>query len=109
MVAKRKPSKTGQKANSAASTKSPNRSGGMADQIAIEAGHPHDHESGEPGDGSGRVEYVGPSHHNDIRIDPNIIEGQSGYEESGSSEIIAKERLIETSKQTTHSKAERSR
>jgi len=105
-----KRSKNMRKTNSKGPVKSPKqgRRAGKTDIEGMPVANPDaDSESGEPGGGRGRVEYVGPSRQKDIRIDPDIIEGHSGYEESGFSEIIPQERLIKTSKKTTRSKDER--
>jgi hypothetical protein len=50
-------------------------------------------DSGLPGGGAGRRDVVEPIPDNIRRVDPNIVEGQPGYEESGDSEIIPRERL----------------
>jgi hypothetical protein len=49
-------------------------------------------ETGVPGCGQGRVDVTGivPE---DIHVDPYITEGQPGYQESGSSEVIPNDRL----------------
>jgi hypothetical protein len=52
------------------------------------------HQGGVP---AGRVDVVGPVPEG-IRIDPEITEGHPGYEESGDSEIIPRERF--TSRKT---------
>jgi hypothetical protein len=49
-------------------------------------------ESGYPGGGQGRRDVTGHLPEN-IHVDPYITEGQEGYEDSGSSEIIPTERL----------------
>jgi hypothetical protein len=43
-------------------------------------------ESGRPGGGQGRVDATGVVNE-DVRIDPDIMEGQPGYDESGDSEM----------------------
>jgi hypothetical protein len=44
-------------------------------------------DSGQPGGGQGRVDLTGTMPP-DIKVDPYITEGHSGYQESGDSEII---------------------
>jgi hypothetical protein len=56
-------------------------------------------ESGQPGDGAGRVDIVGkvPS---DIRVDSELTEGHPGYDETGPSEIIPVERMLDAEPST---------
>jgi hypothetical protein len=44
------------------------------------------HDRGQPGGGQGRVD-IAANIADDVRVDPNITEGHSGYDESGASEI----------------------
>ena len=50
-----------------------------------------DADTGQPGGGKGRIDVTGVLP-DDIRVDPNVTEGQPGYEESGDSEIRVKEK-----------------
>ena len=54
----------------------------------------HRSDQGQPGGGAGRVDIPGklPS---EIRVDPFITEGHSGFDESGLSEISPVERSVE--------------
>ena len=47
-------------------------------------------ETGQAGGGQGRVDVTGIVPEG-IRVDPNLTEGHSGYEESGDSEVIPPE------------------
>jgi hypothetical protein len=49
-------------------------------------------ESGVPGGGEGRVDNTGVMPEG-VHVDPNLTEGQPGYQESGGSEIIPDQRL----------------
>ena len=49
-------------------------------------------DTGQPGGGQGRVDVTGTMPEG-IRVDPDITEGQPGYQESGESEIIPTERV----------------
>jgi hypothetical protein len=47
---------------------------------------------GEPGGGQGRVDITGVTPP-DIRVDPDLTEGHSGYDENGPSEILPPQRF----------------
>lgn len=61
-------------------------------------------DSGQLGGGQGRIDVTGiiPER---IRVDPDITEGQPGYEESGDSETIPPERLAGGGSTAEESKA----
>jgi len=67
-------------------------SSGLIQALPAPQADPHS-ESGEPGGGRGRLDNVSGSPQRGVRIDPDIMEGRPGYEESGTSEIIPAERL----------------
>jgi len=48
-------------------------------------------DSGLPGGGQGRVDHTGVVPEG-VRVDPNVTEGHPGYDESGPSEIVPRER-----------------
>jgi hypothetical protein len=51
-------------------------------------------DTGEPGGGQGRTDVVGVLR-NPVPVDPDITEGHEGYEESGDSEVVPVEHIIE--------------
>jgi hypothetical protein len=55
--------------------------------------HTAKRDSGLPEGGAGRRDVVEPIPDNVRRVDPNIVEGQPGYDESGNSEIMRPERF----------------
>jgi hypothetical protein len=54
-------------------------------------------ETGQPGGGCGRVDITGTIAGNS-RVDPDLMEGSPGYQESGDSEIIPAEQLAQGAK-----------
>jgi hypothetical protein len=56
-------------------------------------------DSGQPCGGAGRGDVIGKVP-DDVRIDPYVTEGHPGYDETGPSEIIPVERMVEGKAET---------